>query len=115
MLEIDKKASGMMILSLLLSIRSFADAAHLTGHHPRDVYTFIQDNIANYFENASYTKEHDNGTVEKVPFNKDRVLSLFSEKRSISKGALMLWSYGEGSHSRHFALVERSILRTLFI
>jgi hypothetical protein len=84
MLEIDQKASGLMILALLFQLKSLAAVTNLTGGHPQDVYLFVVENMASYFETATYTIMED---VE-VPFENGKVLELL-KNRKLSKGLVM--------------------------
>jgi DNA-directed RNA polymerase len=103
MVEVDQKASGLMILVLLLGLESMAEVTNVLSKKPQDIYLYVMSQIEGYFENATYKKKN---SKKEVNFDKKRTLDLLKTSRSLNKGMLMRWSYGEGAQSRGKGLVE---------
>lgn len=103
MIEIDQKASGLMIFAKLLNIKSLADATNLTNKKPMDVYTFVMEHIRAYFDEGTYKVKESN---KKQPFDKGRLLTFFESDRKLNKMILMRWSYSEGPRNRGLAIQE---------
>ena len=103
MIEIDQKASGLTLLAMIFGLSSLAKVTNLKGGKPRDIYLEVISVLPAFFEKATYK---DPSTGKTVSYERGNLIKFLTNDRSVIKGVLMRWSYGEGAYSRGTAFVR---------